>query len=177
MTTCWFPDNTVLCNFAAVDRLPLLSAVLDGRGRWVEAVAAEAEASAAYYPELRKVAADGWMGEPIQIAELRDIELVESQRRAALGGRSDEPKKHLGEAQTCFVITEWAEFAGSWWITDDQDALDYAHFKGITSRETADLIGEAIACAFVTRADGYAILQRMVAAGRHLRVPAHASHL
>ncbi|GAA2490405.1 hypothetical protein GCM10010406_28160 [Streptomyces thermolineatus] len=42
MRTWWFPDNTVLCNFAAVDRLPLLEKVLDGRGRWTQAVAHEA---------------------------------------------------------------------------------------------------------------------------------------
>ena len=33
MSTWWFPDNTVLCNFAAVDRLNLLQKVLDSRLR------------------------------------------------------------------------------------------------------------------------------------------------
>lgn len=37
-----FPDNTVLCNFAAVDQLSLLRNWLLDRGRWSEAVAAEA---------------------------------------------------------------------------------------------------------------------------------------
>lgn len=36
---CWFPDNTVLCNFSAVGSLSLLEKVLDGRGRWTQAVA------------------------------------------------------------------------------------------------------------------------------------------
>ena len=31
-----FPDNTVLCNFAAVERLDLLRDWLRGRGRWTE---------------------------------------------------------------------------------------------------------------------------------------------
>jgi hypothetical protein len=34
MTLYWFPDNTVLCNFAAVDGLALLEQILRGRGRW-----------------------------------------------------------------------------------------------------------------------------------------------
>lgn len=33
-----FPDNTVLCNFAAIERLDLLIGWLRGRGRWTEAV-------------------------------------------------------------------------------------------------------------------------------------------
>lgn len=50
---CWFPDNTVLCNFAVVDRVALLKAVLDDRGRWTTAVAFEAGRSANYVPQLR----------------------------------------------------------------------------------------------------------------------------
>jgi hypothetical protein len=46
VTIYWFPDNTVLCNFAAVNELPLLRKILDERGRWVDAVADEARRSA-----------------------------------------------------------------------------------------------------------------------------------
>ena len=45
MTEFLFPDNTVLCNFAAVNRLDLLNSVLNGRGRWTEAVAYETRRS------------------------------------------------------------------------------------------------------------------------------------
>ncbi|MGH3277686.1 MAG: hypothetical protein ACRDNW_00920 [Trebonia sp.] len=45
MTEHLFPDNTVLCNFAAVNRLDLLKSVLGGRGRWTEAVAYEVGAA------------------------------------------------------------------------------------------------------------------------------------
>lgn len=34
-------------------------------------------------------------------------------RRAVFGGTDDKPLQHLGEAETCVVIKEWAEFAGS----------------------------------------------------------------
>jgi hypothetical protein len=57
----------VLCNFASVDRLSLLEKVLDGRGRWTQAVAAEAEQSARFWPKLHQVPVDGWLGDPIEI--------------------------------------------------------------------------------------------------------------
>lgn len=34
MAPAVFPDNTVFCNFAAVERIDLLIAWLRGRGRW-----------------------------------------------------------------------------------------------------------------------------------------------
>jgi hypothetical protein len=51
MSECLFPDNTVLCNFAALDRLDLLAAVLGGRARWTEDVAYETGKSAGGHPQ------------------------------------------------------------------------------------------------------------------------------
>jgi hypothetical protein len=34
--------------------------------------------------------------------------------------------QHLGEAQTCYVILKWSEFAGTWSVSDDREALRYA---------------------------------------------------
>ena len=65
-----FPDNTVLCNFAAVDRLDLLKSVLGGRGRWTEAVAYEASRSAAKLPPLLRLPLEGWLDDPIEIANV-----------------------------------------------------------------------------------------------------------
>src|SRR5689334_2399061 len=138
MTEFLFPDNTVLCNFAAVKRLDLLAAVLNGRGRWTEAVAYEAERSARYLPQLACLPAEGWLDEPITIDE-RDALRINRIRRAVFGGTDDDPFQHLGEAQTCFIIKEWAQFAGSWWISDDRDALRYARYQGIPTYETIDL--------------------------------------
>ena len=61
MTDAFFPDNTVLCNFGAVDRVDLLRSVLGERGRWTEAVAYEASRSAAHLRALTSLAADGWL--------------------------------------------------------------------------------------------------------------------
>jgi hypothetical protein len=177
MTWYWFPDNTVLCNFASVDGLPLLQRILRGRGRWTEAIAYEAERSARFYPALEKLPAEGWLGAPIEIDDPQEADQVERIRRAVFGGSGSEPLKHLGEAQTCHVIRNWKEYAGSYWITDDRDALDYARRVGITARDTADLISEGISDGCCTRSDGYELLCLMRARGRKLRVPPHQAHL
>lgn len=144
MSAFLFPDNTVLCNFAAVDRLDLLQTVLDGRGRWTAAVAYEAEKSARFLPALAGVTTAGWLDDPIEITDEADVRRVNGVRRAVFGGTDDQPLKHLGEAETCFVIKEWRAFAGSWWISDDREALRYARFQGITTYETIDLMSTAV---------------------------------
>lgn len=177
MSLYWFPDNTVLCNFAAVSRLSLLEAALRGRGRWVEAIEAEAAASARFHPDLAGIARAGWLGEPIEITALAEVEQVERVRRAVFGGSPNEPLKHLGEAQTCFVILNRQEFVGSCWITDDRDAQEYARAQNITTRDTMDLVSEAVVEGCCSRDEGFKLLHQMVQYGRHLRVPKHPSHL
>lgn len=171
MTEFFFPDNTVLCNFAAVDRLDLLKSVANGRGRWTEAVAYEASRSAAHHPSLARLAQDGWLAEPIEITNDADIQAIEQIRRAVFAKRGDSPLKHLGEAQTCYVIKNWTEFAGSWWITDDRDALRHARFLKIVTRETIDLVTIAVVNGDITAKDGFALMNLMTARDRHVRLP------
>jgi hypothetical protein len=177
MTEFLFPDNTVLCNFAAVDRLDLLKSVLDGRGRWTAAVAYEATRSAGVLPALHALTADSWLGEAIEISTESDIQQINRVRRAVFGGTDDAPLKHLGEAETCFVIMKWAEFIGSWWISDDKDALRYARFQGITTRETIDLVSMAVINGDIRTRGGFDLMQRMADEGRNLRLPDSAAEL
>lgn len=177
MSTFLFPDNTVLCNFAAVERLDLLAAVLNGRGRWTAAVAYEASRSARFHPGLAAIPLEGWLDEPIEITADRDVRRVNRIRRAVFGGTDDRPLQHLGEAETTFVIREWAQFAGSWWISDDRDAVAYARHQRILTYETVDLMSMAVANGDVTANDGLALLTRMRAEGRALRVPRSATEL
>src|SRR5690606_5917284 len=95
------------------------------------------------------------------------IEQIEQLRRAVFGGAEDQPLKHLGEAQTCFLITRRSEYAGSWWISDDKEALRYARHQGITTRETIDLMGMAVANGAVTAADAFTLMQLMADNGRY----------
>ncbi|MGH3903448.1 MAG: hypothetical protein ACRDTE_04555 [Pseudonocardiaceae bacterium] len=171
MTEFLFPDNTVLCNFAVVNRLDLLRSVLGGCGRWTEAVAYEATRSASYVPALNGLLADCWLGEAIEISSEPDTQKIERIRRGVFGGTDDQPLKHLGEAQTCYVITNWIELAGSWWISDDREALRYARAQGITTRETADLVRIAVVNGDIDARDGLILLRQMADRGRRLRLP------
>lgn len=92
-------------------------------------------------------------------------------------GGGDKPTKHLGEAQTCYVIEHRAGLSGAHWITDDIDAYEYARFKGITTRRTADLISEAVQCGYVTQRNGYVILEKMADSGQGLWLPPSADDL
>jgi len=171
MTEYLFPDNTVLCNFAAVNRLDVIKSVFGGRGRWTEAVAYEASRSASKLPALRGLPAEGWLDEPIEITSESDIRKINNIRRAVFGGTDDNPLKHLGEAQTCYVIKNWAEFAGSWWISDDGEALRYAKFQGITTRETIDVVSIAVTDGDIGARDAFDLMQQMADCDRQLRLP------
>lgn len=177
MTEYLFPDNTVLCNFAAVNRLDLIKSMFRGRGRWTEAVASEATTSSDWLPALRDLASAGWLDEPIEIAAASDIQAIERIRRVVFGGTDSHPLRHLGEAQTCYVIKHWSEFAGSWWISDDREAVDYARGQNLTTRETVDLMSMAVADGEISAAEAFALMQRMADCGRHLRLPGSAEDL
>ena len=173
MSTWWFPDNTVLCNFAAVDRLRLLQDVLDGKGRWTEAVAHEARLSARHLPVLSTLATDGWLGDPIEIDDEVERQAVERVRRGVFNGNRTAPTQHLGEAQTCVLITSRREFRASAWITDDRSAGRYSRRKGIRTLETMDLMALAAMSGLVTAVEGHRLLHAMTAAGRHLHRISH----
>jgi len=172
-----FPDNTVLCNFAAIDRVSLLRAVLNGDGRWAEAVAYEASRSAQHLPKLAAVLADGWMGEPIEIDDDAETRRVEQIRRVVFGGLEDKPLQHLGESQTCFLIAESGRFDGAWWISDDREAVRYAKLQGITTRETIHLMNAAVVDGLITDRQAFADMRRMVEFGRYVRLPRDAAEL
>ncbi|MFT3860589.1 hypothetical protein [Micropruina sp.] len=171
-----FPDNTVLCNFAAVYRLDLLRDWLRGRGRWCEAVAHEASNSACVLPQLATIAADGWLGDPIEISD-REAVSVERIRRVVMGGHSAKPLQHLGEAQTCHVIRTVAEFADSWWVSDDHDAVEYAKRQGILTYRTVDVMRMIVADGDLDAEQALALMRSMQAAGRSLFVPDIAREL
>lgn len=171
MTEFLFPDNTVLCNFGVVDRLDLLKSVLNGRGRWTEAVEYEAYRSTRFIAPLTTLFTDGVLGEAIEVSEESDTRNVERIRRGVFGGAEDKPLRHLGEAQTCYVIKTWDEFDGSWWISDDRESLRYARAQGITTAETLDLVRIAVANGDVEASEAFDLMTDMVARQRKLRMP------
>lgn len=171
MAEAVFLDNTVLCNFAAVHRLDLLKAFLRGRGRWTEAVAHEARQSARHLPDLGTVDDDGWLGQPIEVDDPVMVAKVEHLRRDVFGGSSAEPLKHLGEAQTCYLVHEVAQWRGAWWVSDDRDALDFARFQRITTLETIDVVRHLVAGGDLAARPAFEVMQEMASEGRSLRLP------
>lgn len=172
-----FCDNTVLCNFAAIGQLDLLERLLRGRGRWTEAVAAEAAHSRGHLPDLERLS-EGWLGNPIEVAQT-DAEAwqIERIRRAVFGGRADQPTKHLGEAETIFLLRNRTNFDGARWVTDDRAAFEYARAQGLITKETVDLMSEAIAMADLAADEAFTLLRLMEDAGRRLRLPVSARDL
>lgn len=166
-----FPDNSVLCNFAAVHRLDLLRDFLRGRGRWTAAVAAEAQASERHLPALRTIATEGWLGSPIDVDDVDDIRAVEVIRRHVFGGPASRPTQHLGEAQTCHVVATWSQFAGSVWISDDRESLSFAHSRGIHAWTTLDIMRAIVADGDLTDQAAFDLLLDMADAGRGLALP------
>jgi hypothetical protein len=128
-------------------------------------------------PALNSIAVDGWLGEPIEITSDADIRRVNQVRRVVFGGTDDEPLKHLGEAESCFLIKERAEFAESWWITDDQEALRYAQFRHITTRETIDLMTIAVINGDIAAQQAYDLMLAMADKDRSLRLPSSPRQL
>jgi hypothetical protein len=177
VTDYLFPDNTVLCNFASIDSLDLLRSFLNGRGRWTAAVAYEASLSARKLTPLYRLPQEGWLGDAIEVNDEAEVQRIERIRRAVFGGDADRPTQHLGEAETCFVIKEWPSLRGSWWITDDREALRYATFQGITTRETIDLMTIAVVNGDVGAREAFELMMRMADGGRSLRLPRVANDL
>lgn len=178
MSAYLFPDNTVLCNFAAVNQLALLEKLLDGKGRWSEAVELEASKSATYYPDLGTVGTSGWLGAPLEIIDEIELLQVEGLRRAVFGGAASKPLQHLGEAQTIHIVTRWTDFSGSVWLSDDQDSLRYARSQGIAVRETQHLVAEAVQWGWIgSAAAGYAMIEQMRASGQNPALPPSANAL
>lgn len=161
MASAVFPDNTVLCNFACVNRVDLLGDHLRGRGKWVEAVAAEAVASAGHLPDLRRLIDAGWLGEPIEITGEADMRAVDRLRIDVFGGTRARPLQHLGEAQSCFLLTSDPRWSDATWVTDDRDAYEYARRRGILTRGTVDLFRGMVADSDITAESAFAILQEI----------------
>jgi hypothetical protein len=60
-----FPDNTVLINFAIINRMDLLERLANGNGQWCATVSGEC-AESARYPGLAALsAAEKIFGEPL----------------------------------------------------------------------------------------------------------------
>lgn len=177
MAAAIFPDNTVLVNFAAIQRLDLLESWLRGRGRWTRAVADEAKKSSGYWPALCELHDAGWLQEPIEIEGDDAAAAVERLRRRVFGGSASEPKKHLGESQTCYLIGSVENWHGSWWVSDDQDSIEFARRCGFIVLETIDVFRHMVADGDLTAGVAFSLMMEIGALRDGLKLPGGASDL
>ncbi|WP_461174175.1 hypothetical protein M1D93_05605 [Arthrobacter sp. Z1-9] len=175
MTTLLFPDNTVLCNYACVERIDLLKTVVTDRGRWTQAVFAEARKSSSVWPSLDELMDHSLLGEPI---EIDDAEKVNRIRQGRLSGSPLKPTQHLGEAETCYLIRNDPSYQDAIWITDDYDAFDFGQQMGIITWDTRSTLENLIAMGDVTAEQAFDLMQRMYDSGQSpRRMPGHYREL
>ncbi|QKW36265.1 hypothetical protein HUT06_21345 [Actinomadura sp. NAK00032] len=172
MTPIVLLDTCSIANFGVVHRLPLLMGVLAGQGRWTEAIAWETrklELPMGSLPQLQAA-----LGEPYIFDDLRDIDRIDTIRRA-LGGTSRKATEHLGEAQTIFAVAHVPELKGARVLTDDANAAQYARSQGIRTMSTHGVLRSAYQQNLLQCPQPFDILIEMQGRGRWVSVPSDHS--
>jgi hypothetical protein len=137
VTALLFPDNTVLVNFALIDRMDLFALVAGSHGRWCATVAREC-ANSAKEPGLDSLnLVGGILGDPLYPEGTEHLQV--SRFRSELASPGDERHKHLGEAETLAILTSRDDLYGAF-VTDDADAARLAQREGIKVYSTWDLL-------------------------------------
>jgi predicted nucleic acid-binding protein len=125
-----FPDNTVLVNFATINRMDLLARLVNGNGQWCATVARECAQSARLADLGALDGAESIFGEPIfpDQVELLDTRVLRNQ----LASPGDSPTRHLGEAETIAIITRRQLQKSCIFVTDDVGARRLAAQNGVS---------------------------------------------
>jgi hypothetical protein len=61
------------------------------------------------------------------------------------------------------------------WISDDREALRFARFQKIATRETIDIMSIAVADGDISAPDAFDLMNQMADSDRYLRFPVRAS--
>lgn len=170
-----FPDNSVIINFVMIDRLDLLRAFLRDRARVTQAVSQEINDSVSKVAGLNKLDQEEWFGKPIRLT--RQKQQIEGIRRFVFGGRVDQPKKHLGESETLYLIQHDKDFVGSIWITEDRSAYDYARANTIPARNTFEVFCELCADGALTADEAFEYLEYLYEEARLFYCPESAGEI
>ena len=128
MATLFFADNTVLVNFAHINRMGLLERILNGQGRWCATVQAECFRSSQVDGLVALSGAPAIFGTawfPETPAERLDIAVL----RDRLAGPGDPRHAHLGEAETIALMTR--RNVNGFFVTDDRAAARIADSCGL----------------------------------------------
>lgn len=166
----WFPDTTVVRNFACIRQLHLLTLALRGRGRCAEAMHGELQDAATIkgHEQILAFLRDEVLGEPVEVEDEDHIKMIQRIRVAEVGGDPDDPLDSLGEAETLFLLDNVDDFSESIWLTDDVAAHDFGCRRGLRTVTTFDVMAIAVAEGLVSLEEGFMYLGLMGARGRVL---------
>lgn len=174
----WFPDNSLLINFATVGELDLLRSSLHGSGRVVEAVEYEIQPLTQWRPALRGIDCREWFGSAITFEDEADLRAIDIVRRNRFRGDETKPLEHLGESQTLHLLSTDAAYSGSVWMSEDRAAPRVARRLGVITRDTRDVLIELVAHGEIDAQRAFAVAVAMVESGRPvLRMPEQAREL
>lgn len=136
MTLLLFPDNTVLINFALINRMDLLARLVQGKGAWCATVAHECSASSSVAGLEALSEAGGIFGSPLypEGAEHLDTRAF----REELASPGDGKNRHLGEAETLAIMLR-RQVKGLF-VTDDREATRLANRNGVRVATTWGLL-------------------------------------
>ncbi len=156
----YFPDTSVLINFALIRRLDLLVSYLGGNGRMTQAVRAEVTKSAAFVPALAQFDVEAHCGAAIVLNEPSDVQgVLLMRKRFAVQG--DAPTKHLGESETLFLLKARPQFAMSRILTEDGDAYRAAGALGLLRHHTVEVFQSLVARGDVTAAQAFDLIEEL----------------
>jgi predicted nucleic acid-binding protein len=160
----FFPDNTVLVNFAIVRRIDLLETLANGNGRWCLTVSAECDKSARIegLEDLRQVRR--FLGNPLIPTAIERV--TTNVLRDAMARPGDDPHKHLGEAETVAIVTSRTMTSAVIFVSDDGSALDLAAAHGIRVTDTWGLLALAVRVRKVTDSQRISYESLLAANGR-----------
>jgi predicted nucleic acid-binding protein len=133
----FFPDNTVLNNFAIIHRMNLLADLIGDRGRWCATVKQECIDGARHLGLEEMAEATSIFGDPLYPRGADHINIRTLREKMAKPGEG--PKQHLGEAET-IVIMMGRGFTTSFFVTDDVGATREAKLEGIRVVSTWDIL-------------------------------------
>lgn len=112
-----FPDTTVLVNFALVDRMDLLQALVGQNGCWCASVADECKRQARSMDLPQMLRSDSIFGDPMRMVTRAEYIDYKVNRDWFASVSSDLHAGHEGEAETLAIIVHNKQL--SLFVTDD----------------------------------------------------------
>jgi hypothetical protein len=112
-----------------------------------------------------------WLGEPVDVVDPAHIHRIEAIRRGVFGGVIASRSSTSAKRRPASSSARWPSTrarGGS----DDQESVRYARFRGITIRETIDLLAEGVAFGELLAQDAFDLMKRKADQDRSMRMPA-----